>query len=160
MIYAKTNPTPYHHNRYNPCFEYMFVLSKDKPKTFNPIKEKTKSLNKRVGTFRAINGELKKANTQEPQEEKILDNIFYYTVGTDNEASEHPAKFPEQLANDHILSWSNVGDTVLDIFMGSGTTAKMAMFQNRNYIGFEISKEYCELAYKRIEQNINLFTNT
>lgn len=64
--------------------------------------------------------------------------------------SEHPAPFPEQLANDHIISWSNEGDTVLDPFMGSGTTAKMALLTGRNYIGFEISQEYVELAEKRI----------
>ena len=60
--------------------------------------------------------------------------------------------FPEQLANDHIISWSNEGDVVLDCFMGSGTTAKMAMLNNRQYIGFELSKEYCEIAEKRIAE--------
>ena len=64
--------------------------------------------------------------------------------------SKHPAIFPESLANDHIISWSNEGDLVYDPFMGSGTTAKMAVLNNRNYIGSEISKEYCEIAEKRI----------
>ena len=65
--------------------------------------------------------------------------------------TKHPAQFPEKLAQDHILSWSNEGDTVLDPFMGSGTTAKMAKLNNRNFIGFEISKEYCEIAEERIK---------
>jgi len=63
-----------------------------------------------------------------------------------------PAQFPEQLANDHIVSWSNEGDTVLDCFMGSGTTAKMALLNNRNYIGFELSEEYCKIAEERIRE--------
>jgi site-specific DNA-methyltransferase (adenine-specific) len=62
----------------------------------------------------------------------------------------HPAVFPEQLANDHIISWSNEGDVVLDPFMGSGTTAKMAIINRRNFIGFEVSKEYCDLANERL----------
>jgi site-specific DNA-methyltransferase (adenine-specific) len=71
-----------------------------------------------------------------------------------NNKTGHPAVFPDQLANDHILSWSNEGDLVYDPFMGSGTTAKMAILNNRNWIGSEISKEYCEIAEKRINENI------
>ena len=62
----------------------------------------------------------------------------------------HPAPFPEQLANDHIVSWSNENDLVYDPFIGSGTTAKMAILNNRNYIGSEISKDYVEIANKRL----------
>ena len=152
MIYAKSNPTPYHHNRYNPAFEYMFVFSKHKPKTFNPIQTQTQR--KRAGTFRYPDGSLRIANAPEPREWKMLDNIFYYSVGTDRQAKEHPAVFPEQLANDHIISWSNEGDLVYDPFMGSGTTAKMAIINKRNWIGSEISKEYCEIAEKRINENL------
>ena len=68
----------------------------------------------------------------------------------------HPAVFPEQLAQDHILSWSNEGDIVLDPFMGSGTTAKMAVLNNRYYIGFDISEEYCKIAQNRIEKYFHL----
>jgi DNA modification methylase len=148
MVFAKSNPTPYHHNRYNPAFEFMFVFSKGKPQTFNPIQTQTQK--KRAGTFRYPDGTLKKANTPEPREWKILDNIFYYSVGTDREAKEHPAKFPEQLAQDHILSWSNPGDLVLDPFLGSGTTAKMALANNRRFAGIEISPEYMEIAKQRL----------
>ena len=72
-----------------------------------------------------------------------------------SERCGHPAQFPEQLAKDHIISWSNEGDTVLDCFMGSGTTAKMAILNNRNFIGFEISDEYCDIARERIAQIVN-----
>jgi len=79
-------------------------------------------------------------------------NVWYITNRSTRVG--HPAVFPEQLANDHIISWSNEGDLVYDPFMGSGTTAKMAMLNNRNYIGSEISKEYCDIAEKRINKNL------
>ena len=69
-------------------------------------------------------------------------------------AFKHPASFPEKLAEDHIVSWSNEGDLVYDPFMGSGTTAKMAKINKRNYIGSEISKEYCDIIEKRINENL------
>ena len=86
--------------------------------------------------------------------EQIRNNIWCYNVGfcTGDDRTGHPAVFPEQLANDHILSWSNEGDIILDPFMGSGTTAKMAKLNNRNYIGFEISKEYCDIAEERLKE--------
>ena len=92
-------------------------------------------------------------------EYKIIDNVWNFKVGRnhsskDKVAFKHPAIFPEQLANDHIISWSNEGDIVYDPFMGSGTTAKMAILNNRNWIGSEISKEYCEIAEKRINENL------
>ena len=148
MIYAKLNPTPYHHNRYNPSWEYMFVFSKGKPSTFNPIQTQTQK--KRTGKYRYPDGSLREANTPIAQEWKMLDNIFYYSVGTDRECKEHPAKFPQQLALDHILSWSNPGDTVLDPFVGSGTTGKMAVLNGREFIGIDISPEYVALATGRI----------
>jgi len=74
----------------------------------------------------------------------------------DKVSFEHPATFPEKLATDHILSWSNTGDLVYDCFMGSGTTAKMCIVNNRDYIGSEISKEYCDIIDKRL---INIETN-
>ena len=81
-------------------------------------------------------------------------NIWKYeqTQGHDTYSKKHPAPFPETLAADHIISWSNEGDIVLDPFLGSGTTAKMALLNNRNIIGFEISEEYCEIAEQCISQ--------
>ena len=71
---------------------------------------------------------------------------------SNTERTGHPAQFPEQIANDHILSWSNEGDAVLDCFMGSGTTGKMAVLNNRNFVGIEIDKEYFDIAEKRIAE--------
>lgn len=150
MIYRKTNPVPYYHNRYNPSFEYMFVFSKGKPRVFNGIKIERKTTgvsNKR--TFRYPDGSLKLSNKLSETKYKLLDNVW--DLATNAGAKGHPAQFPEKLARDHILSWSNENDLVLDPFMGSGTTAKMALVNNRNFIGFEISKEYCDIANKRIE---------
>jgi len=80
----------------------------------------------------------------------MLNNIWYYVVG--GKGNNHPASFPEKLAEDHIISWSNPGDLVFDPFSGSGTTAKMALLEGRNYLGIDISGEYCEMARKRVEQ--------
>ena len=68
----------------------------------------------------------------------------------DKEAYKHPAIFPEKLAEDHILSWSNPGDIILDPFVGSGTTAKMAVLNDRQYIGIDIVEEYCDIANERL----------
>ena len=85
-------------------------------------------------------------------DEKLKYNIWYYIVGsTQTGKIKHPAIFPEQLAEDHIISWSNEGDLVLDPMCGSGTTCKMTKKNNRHYIGIDIAEEYCEIARKRIE---------
>jgi len=161
MIYAKSNPMPIQHNRYQPCFEYMFVLSKGKPKTFNPIMENTvnpggkitTTKRKKDGSKNRGSGYGKKRNSL-----RYRHNIWKYNVGNnqttkDKIAFQHPATFPEQLAQDHILSWSNEGDIVLDPFLGSGTTAKMALATGRKYIGFEVSKKYCDIAKRRIQEH-------
>jgi len=62
----------------------------------------------------------------------------------------HPARFPEKLAEDHIITWSNPGDLVFDPLCGSGTTLKMAKIKNRRFIGVDISEEYCKIARKRL----------
>ena len=136
MIYAKNNPTPSKTNRYQPAFEYMFVLSKGKPKTFNPIMEDKiyKESRKEKWYNKNIDGEQLKAKVSQ-SDKKLRLNIWNYSVGKhhttkDSIAFKHPAIFPEKLAEDHILSWSNQDDIVMDIFMGSGTTAKMAKLNN------------------------------
>lgn len=158
MIYAKNNPIPLTHNRYEQQFEYMFILSKSKPKTFNPLlRENKNSGKKNGGTIRLEGKELKQKNKIGVIKEKsFLYNIWFYDIGfnkstKDKKAYQHPAIFPEQLAKDHIISWSNENDTVLDPFMGSGTTGKVCKLLNRNFIGIEISKDYFEIAKKRIE---------
>jgi len=149
MIYAK-NPRFPETTRYNQCFEYMFILSKKKINTFNPIKRKNESKNlNRVVSDRGKNGELTKKKIVF-NEESLKYNFWFYDSGNVEEAKQHPAIFPEQLAADHIYSWSNEGDIVYDCFGGSGTTAKMAHIQKRNWILSEISKEYCQIAEKRI----------
>lgn len=164
MIYAKHNPPPTGgKNRYFQSFEYMFVFSKGTPKTFNPLTEPRRNIcndkrtHRRKSFTRNEAGDFLKKDVAINQGDPKRRNVWTYLVGggnttDDKVAYEHPAIFPEQLAADHILSWSNPGDIVLDPFAGSGTTAKMAKLNNRNYIGFEISKEYCDIAEKRICQ--------
>ena len=159
MIYLKDTP-PQNRNRYEQQFEYMFVFSKGKPTTFNPIKtQKLWEDNRRYKKyFRNKEGRFDTKGTPKHNDTlKVIGNTWFYDVGggkstKDKIAFQHPAIFPEQLAQDHIISWSNEGDLVLDPFMGSGTTAKMAILNNRNFIGFEISKEYCDIANKRINK--------
>ena len=85
------------------------------------------------------------------RETKDAENVWTVCPTKAKDARNHPAVFPEQLASDHIISWSNEGDLVYDPFMGSGTTARMAILNKRNWIGSEISEEYCEITEKRIQ---------
>jgi len=160
MIYKKNSP-PLTHKRYEQNFEYMFILCKGKIKTFNPIYRKKIYKDTRTETQnrREKNGEFSKGFRSKAKE-TIKGNVWKYSVGggistKDKIAFKHPAIFPEQLVKEHIYSWSNEGDLIYDCFMGSGTTAKMAHLQKRNWIGSEISKEYTKLANKRIK----IFTN-
>ncbi len=158
MIYEKSGSPYPSKTRYNQLFEYMFIFSKGKPKSISLIKDKK---NKWGGTttrgnpsFRQTDGTLQVGNKRVIKEYGIRDNIWRYHNGagygsTDKLAKLHPATFPEKLAEDHIITWSNVGDLVLDPFMGSGTTAKMATKTGRNWIGFDISNKYCEIAEER-----------
>ena len=148
MIYEKnssTYPASAKSKRYSQIFEYMFIFSKGKIKTANLIRDKK---NKWAG-HKDFSGKLKNP----VPDFSPRNNIWKYTTSF-NGVKGHPAVFPESLANDHIISWSNEGDLIYDPFMGSGTTAKMAILNNRNWIGSEISKEYCEIAEKRINENL------
>jgi len=155
MIYRKSNPMPVKHNRYLPCFEYMFVFSKGIPKTINLIEEDTLATGKEKYTgTQQENGKFT-AYGKNRNLKRIKYNVWDIKVGSnqttkDKIAFQHPAIFPEQLAKDHILSWSNEGDTILDPFLGSGTTLLVAQELGRKGIGIEISEEYCEIARKRI----------
>lgn len=160
MIWNKgsfANPSS---NRFHQVFEYMFVFSKSKPKTYHEILDrKNKYLGKRGASGRDKNGVRKTGFSEVKREYGNRFNIWDVNVGggiSYKGSCDHPAVFPEQLANDHIISWSNPGDLVLDPFMGSGTTAKMALLNNRRFIGFELSKEYCDTAEDRCRQE-NLF---
>lgn len=155
MIYRKLNYTPLTHNRYEQEFEYMFVFSKGKPKTFNPIKIPCKYAGTsswgKTSYYKTDDGNLTQKEKCVIKDMKIKGNIFEYRTGSTKTGKiKHPAMFPEQLVEDHITSWSVENDVVFDPFMGSGTTACVSRKMNRNYIGFEISKEYCNIANERI----------
>jgi len=133
-------------------FEYMFIISKGTPKTVNRLKDIPNST---AGKKKSISQKSEKVGTRSDATRKVAEqysirtNVLYYAVGC-NDVTDHPAPFPEKLVADHIFSWSNEGDLVYDPFMGSGTTAKMAHLQKRNWIGSEISQEYVTMANKRI----------
>jgi len=165
MIWLKPNPTPTDPKclRYYNAFEYMFVFSKGKPKTCNYIKEKSKNAGKEFGSapMKRVDGTNRDDRTEKLKGIKIKDykiksNVWEYAIGSgvskDKIAFKHPAIFPEQLANDHIISWSNENDIIFDPFLGSGTTGKMAVLNNRNFIGIEKEENYFNIAKKRIEE--------
>lgn len=160
MIYDKDKP-PGNSNRYEQKFEYMFIFSKGSPQVFNPITVKAESggrINKSV-TDRQKNGDLKHRKASIVKIYKTKGNIWHYGIGfqkttKDKIAYEHPAIFPEQLAADHIISWSNENDIVFDPMCGSGTTLKMAKELGRKAIGIEIEEKYCEIAANRVEKAI------
>jgi site-specific DNA-methyltransferase (adenine-specific) len=158
MIYAKKHQVPLSHNRYEQFFEYMFVFSKGKPKTFNPIKVECKTAGHIVKGIpakekaRIKTGENKlriQRKTTKTNKTKIRGNIWVYSPVSKAKHS-HPASFPEQLAIDHINSWSNKGDLVYDPCMGSGTVAEACIRLGRDYIGSEMSKEYYDAIQNRI----------
>lgn len=168
MIYEKNNPIPQNHNRYEQCFEYMFIFSKGKPNTFNPLKEETK--NKGVAmewgnrkTIMDTNQARRHRNSEIriTKAYKNRSNIFRYSIGGGR--TGHPAVFPEQLAEDHIVTWSNKGDIVFDPMCGSGTTCKMAWLNKRNFIGIDISEEYInDICIPRLQEcgwNKNQYIN-
>jgi len=165
MIYSKAGFANPSNNRYHQVFEYMFILSKGKIKVFNPIKDRKNISKKRGGDCtRQKDGSMIRGNKGGLLLSKYGQryNIWHYKIGggnisTDKISANHPAAFPEQLASDHIISWSNEGDTVLDPMMGSGTTGKRAKILNRHFIGIEISKEYFDIATRRIEDTDPLF---
>jgi site-specific DNA-methyltransferase (adenine-specific) len=154
MVYLKSNYAPIYPGlrRYANQFEYMFILVKGKrPKTFNPVQRPKVVYDKpKKATYRQPDGTLEKKIVQpNGKDTKDATNVWQYAVG--NNKTGHPAVFPELLAQDHILSWSEPGDVVLDPFSGSGTTAKMSLLNNRDFIAFELSTEYCNIADERIK---------
>jgi len=156
MIWEK-HTIPQNGNRYESAFEYMFVVSKGKPKTFNPIKvKKIYTDNRKTKKYQRDKEGIEQSGNVPQITEKIDYNIWKIDVGggivtNDKNAHKHPAIFPDELAKKHIYSWSNEGELVYDCFSGSGTTLKMAHLQKRNWIGSEISSEYVELANKRLD---------
>jgi site-specific DNA-methyltransferase (adenine-specific) len=152
MIYQKDNGPFPSSNRYYANFEYMFILSKGAPKTFNPIADRVnKSFGRKIsGTNRTKDGTTKpiKNKGQQIKEMGVRFNCWLISEGTRQKG--HPAPFPLALARDHILSWSNPGDLVFDPFAGSGTTLVAALQNGRNAHGIEISSKYCEMIKARL----------
>ena len=166
MIWKKTAPPPQtkEGKRYTLATEYMFILTKGSIKTFNPIMTECKMAGVKHGRK---SGQRKKDGTI--REDRVLaregtvvnmlkplTNIWEISHST---YKGHPAVFPEKLAQDHILSWSNEGDTVLDCFMGSATTGKMALLNNRKFIGIEKVEDYFEISKQRIEESLHKETS-
>ncbi len=159
MIFRKKNPIPQiYRKRYNNEFEYMFVLSKGVVKTHNPLMVDCMhaglELNGTTYKNFSKNEQIREKMAKPVKDKKIKGNIWEYVVGKkqeDQEAKGHPAPFPCDLVRDHIKSWTNQGDIVFDPMSGSGTTARVAAEMGRNYIGIDISPEYCEMARQRIK---------
>lgn len=162
MVYEKSSFRFPDSTRYYQTWEYMFVLSKGQPAKYSPIEDRVvKSAGTKVhGTSIDKNGNRESVNhVQRVMKEKgVRHNVWRYAVGGgiigDAICHNHPAPFPEDLARDHIISWSNEGDIVLDPFGGSGTTAKMARELGRRYISIEVNPEYCEIQRKRLSQQL------
>jgi len=157
MIWRKTTPVPqFKTKRYTNAFEYMFVFSKNQPNICNYLETNCKTAGNKKN--RNNNGSFSQNSADRPREEititkekKILDNVWEYPTNWHKDLG-HPATFPEKLAHDHIISWSNEGDTILDPFAGSGTVGKMAKQLNRNCILIEKEPEYFKIAEKRINE--------
>lgn len=164
MIYEKAGSGPPHPNRYFNSFEYMFILSKGKPKTVNIIKDKPNNWSgySTYGTVtrREKDGSLTPKGKKVISEYGIRTNVWRYVNGKgfatkDKIAYDHPAIFPEKLVADHIKSWSNIGDIILDPFGGSGTTVKMAQLLNREWVMIDAVEKYCDIAQARMESVLN-----
>lgn len=156
MIWQKTGMLPTEGRYYNQ-FEYMFVLSKGKPKSRNFICDhKTVNGGRKQRKDAVINkGRPTKGDGYFIRNEYARrPNVWKINIGANERL--HPAIFPLQLANDHITTWSEQGDIVYDPFMGSGTTARACLELKRGYIGSEISKEYCDIAEQRLRQEVLL----
>ncbi len=157
MIYQKKNTPFTRSNAYTNAYEMMFIMSKGKPATFNPLKIPTQRHGMEMLTHNKLPDGINKKKLGELKKEKTRTNIWSYAVGLggttrDKIAFQHPAVFPEKLASDHIKSWSNPGDLVLDPMCGSGTTGKMALLNDRKFIGIDISADYIEIARQRLCQ--------
>ena len=155
MLYRKKNTPFMRSNAYTNCYEFMFVLSKGKPKTFNPLMVKTVRSGQEMLVHNKGPDGINRKTLATLKEEKVRTNIWSYAVGlggttNDRWAFEHKAMFPEKLAADHILSWSNEGDLILDPMCGAGTTLKMAKTHRRHYIGIDISAKYVEMSRRRV----------
>jgi site-specific DNA-methyltransferase (adenine-specific) len=162
MIWEKVNVVPsvaVLQGRYEQCWEYMFVLSKGAPKTCNHIREPKTYMDTRKTHqgHRKADGSFVELEVSQ-RTDKILRNLWRIKTGGghagDAACHDHPAVFPERLAKDHITSWSNPGDLVLDPHAGSGTTLKAAKELNRHWLGIEINADYLPIIHGRLAQDV------
>lgn len=156
MIWEKDTFTFPDKTRYRQCFEFMFVFSKGKPKSINKIVDrKNKFAGTQVhGTSRNSNGDtFRKSNHNKSFVKEYGERFNVWQIPTEKKnKTGHPAVFPERIAKDHIISWSNEGDVILDPFMGSGTTGVACVNTDRNFIGIELDEKYFNIAKNRIEE--------
>ena len=154
MIWEKTGMLPTQ-DRYYAVVEYMMVFAKGKPKAMNFIADRPTTAGGRVQKKDAV---INKGNHQSGNgyfvrnEMARRTNIWRIPIG--GNATGHPAPFPLALAKDHIQTWSNQGDIVLDCFNGSGTTCKAAKELGRRFIGIEVNPEYVAICEKRVAQGV------
>jgi len=153
MIWEKTGSGGIGSNLcYAQNYEFSFIFSKGKPSRINLIEDRENVIKAgKVKVNGGIGKDGKSADARVVERKPVGKRTNIWRIATQKN-SEHPAPFPEQLAHDHIVSWSSEGDVVLDPFSGSGTTAKMAMLANRKYIGIEVNEEYCRIAETRLLQ--------
>lgn len=154
MIYRKAGLVYPEKCRYNQEFEYMFVFVKGDLKKYHLLKDRK---NTTEGAFqkgvskRRADGFIQKVFYDKPRqipEYGLRGNIWQYHR---DYKSWHPAQFPLRLAADHIFSWSDKGDIILDPFAGGGNTLLAAKILKRNFIGIEIAQDYCTLIKQRLK---------
>jgi DNA modification methylase len=157
MIWNKGETNFPDSTRYYQAFEYMFVWAKGAPSCVNRIEDKQNRAfgRLRIGTDRNADGTTRQSYTKAVKEFGVRLNVWEQSGEKGAIRQQHPATFPEALARDHILSWSNEGDTVFDPFTGSGTTGKMALQLGRKFIGIEREPKYYEIAQRRIAEAAN-----
>jgi DNA modification methylase len=174
IVYLKSGTNFPSKSRYTNTWEHMFCFSKGMPSTINLITDSprkwlgswAKTTNRKkdgtLGASTAKNcgeGSKGKASFEGEYGYKARTNVWNITNGKGfahpdpggDLAYAHSATYPLQLAHDHIVSWTNPGDVVLDPFNGAGTTCVAAKMTGRTYVGIDSSPEYCALATKRLE---------
>ena len=132
--------------RFCPRYEYVFWFTKSKKDyTFNLDDVKIPAVNYRPDRYKS---QLK--NPSDVWRIPMVSGNFLERTG-------HPAQYPEKLIERIVLASTNKGDIVLDPFMGSGTTAVVAKYLGRHYIGYEIEKEYITMAERRIKGRLDTY---
>ena len=154
MIYIKDNVNFPESVRYFSGHEYMFIFSKGAPKAFNPINDRPNKWSGTImhGTDRLPDGSLKGISGKGKQIKPFGMRFNWWRIKNNNNPTKHPAPMPYSMAYDHITSWSNLHETILDPFMGSGTTLVACQRLGRNGTGIELDEEYWRIACERVHK--------